>query len=70
MDIYMWICECVCVCLCVKDRSQTFNSEYLGVNCELVGDRRSRKPSMFGLHTLQCLDFQKYACINAIIEHK
>ena len=38
---------CVCVCVCVKDISQTFNSEYVGENCKLVGERESRKPSVF-----------------------
>lgn len=66
--VNMWVSVCVCVSVCVwKITPQTSNSEYLGVNCELVGDRGSRKPSMFGLHTLQCLDFHKYACINVII---
>ena len=54
MDIYVYMCVCVCVCVCecVKDISQTFNSEYVGVNCKLVGERESRKPSVFNLHTL------------------
>lgn len=60
----------MCVFVYAKDTSYAFNGEHLGVNCELADKSGSRKPSIFGLQTLQCLDFHNYTCVNVIMEHK